>query len=39
MWLVYEACGIVCVIITYATVLTVQYGTIRIGLWEELLEG
>ena len=39
MWVVYEACGIVCVIITYLTVFTVQLGFIRVGVWEELLQG
>jgi hypothetical protein len=39
MWLVIEACGIVCVIFTYLTVFTVQFGFIRIGIWEELMEG
>ena len=39
MWFVIEACGIVCVFITYFTVFTVQLGFIRLGIWEELLEG
>jgi hypothetical protein len=39
MWFVIEACGIVCVIFTYLTVFTVQLAFIRVGVWEELLEG
>jgi hypothetical protein len=39
MWLVYEACGIVCVIITYLTVITVQVAFIKVGVWEELYNG
>ena len=39
MWLVIEACGFVCVIITYITVFTVMLGFIRVGIWEELLNG
>ena len=39
MWLVIEACGFICVIITYLTVFTVMLGFIRIGIWEELLNG
>jgi hypothetical protein len=36
MWIVYEGCGIACVIITYLTVFTVQVAFIRVGIWEEL---
>lgn len=39
MWFVVEACGIVCAVITYLTVFSVQYGFIRIGIWEELMMG
>jgi len=39
MWLVIEACGIICAIITYLIVFIVQYGFIRIGIWELLMEG
>lgn len=39
MWVVYEACGIVCVIITYFTVFTVMLAFIRVGIWEELMNG
>ena len=39
MWFVIEACGIVCVFFTYATVFVVQYAFVRIGVWEELLAG
>jgi hypothetical protein len=39
MWLVYEACGIVCVIITYFTVFTVMLAFVRVGIWEELVSG
>lgn len=37
MWFVIEACGIVCVVITYLTVFTVQVGFVRLGIWEDLL--
>lgn len=39
MWFVIEACGIVCAIITYLTVFTVQVGFIRLGIWEDILSG
>ena len=39
MWLIIEACGIVCVIICYFTVFTVQLAFIRVGIWEELVTG
>jgi palmitoyltransferase len=39
MWFVWEACGIVCAIFTYIVVFTVQYGFIRIGIWEDLVVG
>lgn len=39
MWFVIEACGIVCVVICYLTVFTVQVAFIRVGVWEELLNG
>ena len=39
MWFVVEACGIVCVIFTYLTVFTVQFAFVRIGVWEDLLQG
>ena len=39
MWFVIEACGIICIFITYATVFIVQLGMIRIGIWEDLLKG
>jgi hypothetical protein len=39
MWFVIEACGLVCVVITYFTVFTVQLGFIRLGIWDDLLAG
>jgi hypothetical protein len=39
MWMVYEACGIVCVIICYFTVFTVSLAFVRIGIWDDLLAG
>ncbi len=39
MWFIWEACGIACIIITYLTVLVVGMAFIRVGIWEELLEG
>lgn len=39
MWFVIEACGIVCAVVTYIIVFTVQFGFLRIGIWEELMEG
>lgn len=39
MWFVIEACGIVCAVCTYLTVFTVQFGFIRIGIWDLLMEG
>ena len=39
VWLICECAGVICVIITYVVVLTVQVGMIRIGLWEGLLAG
>ena len=39
MWLVFEGAGVVCAILTYVIVLTVQVGMIRVGIWEGLLQG
>ena len=39
MWLVCEGAGVVCAILTYVIVLTVQVGMIRVGIWEGLLRG
>lgn len=39
IWFVWEACGVACGMFTYAIVLIVQVGFIRIGLWEQLLAG
>lgn len=39
MWIVFEACGIACVIVCYLTVFTVQVAFIRIGVWDDLLAG
>ena len=34
-----EGAGVVCAILTYVIVLTVQIGMIRVGVWEGLLQG
>lgn len=39
MWLVVEGCGVVCSIVTYFIVVFVYFGFVRIGIWEEILEG
>ena len=39
MWMVFEGAGVVCGILTYVVVLTVQVGMIRVGVWESLLKG
>lgn len=39
MWVVFECCGIACVIICYLTVFTVQLAFIRIAVWEQLIAG
>ncbi len=39
MWCVIELSGNLCAMLTYVIVLVVQVGFIRIGIWEELLEG
>jgi len=39
MWFIVEACGLVCVLFCYFTVFTVQFAFIRIGIWEDLIEG
>ena len=39
MWLVMEACGIVCSIFTYIIVTSVFLGFIRIGIWEDIQDG
>ena len=39
MWLICEAAGVVCAILTYVIVLTVQVGMIRVGIWEGLMNG
>ena len=37
MWLIVECAGVICAILTYVIVLTVQVGMIRVGIWEGLL--
>jgi hypothetical protein len=39
MWCIIDAAGIVCVVITYLTVMMGTIGFLRIGIWEELLVG
>ena len=39
MWLIIECAGCACAIITYFVVVFVYFGFIRIGIWEEALEG
>ena len=39
MWFVWEPCGIICSFFTYVIVFTVQYGFLRVGIWEDLLQG
>ena len=39
MWLVIECAGLVCALLTYVIVLTVQIGMIRVGVWEGLRKG
>ena len=39
MWLNVEISGMICGTLTYFIVLAVEYGMIRIGLWEGLQEG
>ncbi len=39
MWCVIELGGNLCALLTYVIVLVVQVGFIRIGIWEELLDG
>ena len=39
MWFICDTAGLACVTITYLTVLIVQIGFFRIGVWEGLLEG
>ena len=36
MWLICECAGVVCAILTYIIVLVVQWGLIRVGVWEGL---
>ena len=39
MWLNVEISGMICGTLTYFIVLAVQFGMVRIGLWEGLQEG
>ena len=39
MWLVIECARLVCALLTYVIVLTVQIGMIRVGVWEGLRKG
>jgi len=37
MWFICDGAGLACITITYLTVLVVQIGFLRIGVWEGLL--
>ena len=39
MWWIFDGAGVFCSFATYATVIVVQIGFLRIGLWEGLLAG
>ena len=39
MWINIEISGVICGLMTYGVVLTVQVGMVRIGLWEGLQDG
>ena len=39
MWLICECAGAICAILTYVIVLVVQWGLVRVGLWEGLQAG
>ena len=39
MWLILEECGVVCAIFTYFVVVFVYFGFVRVGIWEEVLQG
>jgi hypothetical protein len=38
MWLILEECGIFCAIFTYGIVVSVYFGFVRVGIWEEIHE-
>ena len=39
MWLITDCCGIVCAAFTYFIVVSVYWGFVRIGVWDEIREG
>lgn len=39
MWLVWECSGVICAFLTYVIVFVVQWGMIRVALWEGLQAG
>ena len=39
MWFVWECSGVICALLTYVVVFVVQWGMIRIALWEGLQAG
>ena len=39
MWLILEECGAFCAMFTYFVVVFVYFGFVRIGVWEEILQG
>ena len=39
MWLIWECAGVICSLLTYVIVLVVQWGMVRIALWEGLQAG
>jgi hypothetical protein len=39
MWFIWECAGIICVIVTYLTVLIVTIGFLRLGVWDGLMKG
>ena len=39
MWLITEECGVVCALFTYFIVTFVYLGFVRVGIWEEMIQG
>ena len=39
MWLIIEECGVACAIFTYLIVIYVYFTVVRIGVWEDILDG
>lgn len=39
MWFIWDTCGIICAVFTHAIVFTVQFGFLRVGIWEDLIVG